>query len=82
MMAEYGISGFERSSGLTGILPYLFKRKEDAYATIVRLESDGGYGLKVIEFTWDELYKTPVNARNPQVTELQKRLNEALDNLK
>lgn len=79
MMIQFGISGYDAQTGLTGILPYLFRRKSEAYSMIETLKSHGGDRLKVIEFTWEELYQVPVKYRSPEVSELYKRLNEALD---
>jgi hypothetical protein len=81
MMIQFGISGYDAQTGLTGILPYLFQRKSEAYSMIETLKNKGGDRLKVIEFTWEELYRVPVKYRSPEVSELYKRLNEALDKL-
>lgn len=80
-MIQYGISGYDARTGLTGILPYLFQRKVEAYSMIETLKDHGGDRLKVIEFTWEELNRTPEENQSKEVSELYKRINEELDKL-
>ncbi len=79
MIAEYGISGYDPSTGLTGILPYLFRRKADAYSKIEKLNESGGYGLRIVEYTWEELYRTPPEKQSKEVSQLKRILLEELN---
>lgn len=80
MMIQFGISGYDAQTGLTGILPYLFQRKSEAYSMIETLKDKGGDRFKVVEFTREELYRrnNPIEVC-PNTLLFRDKLNEALD---